>query len=98
MKTQFAKGLFIRNDDNGRPCCVGDTVKVKVGEGTIPNDHSWGDRGEVSLQEQEYEGTLVLLKSKGVQIRLNDGTYIKPNLTDKGYRIWVWELIKSNNS
>ena len=96
MKTQFARGLFIKNDDNGNPCYVGNTVKVKVGEGTIPNNHTWDDRGEIPLEAKEYEGTLVLLKSKGVMIRLPNNEYIKPNLTDKGYRKWNWKLIKEN--
>ena len=91
MKTQFGKGLFIKNDDNGNPCHIGDIVRVKVSGG----ESTWNDL-DVPLNDAEYEGVLVLLKSKGVYIRLNNGYYIQPRLTKNSMRKWEWELIKSN--
>ena len=91
MKTQFGEGLFIKNDDNGHPCCIGDTVRVKVGKGIhFIEDH------KIDLPEAEYEGILVLLKSKGVRIHTYNGLYIRPAFTKSSIRKWTWELIKSN--
>ena len=95
MKEQFAKGLFIRNDDNGNPCHVGDIVEVSVEEGkSLYNDWE-GDYTRI-LPAESFIGTLVLLKTKGVAIRQNNGSYIFPKLTKNSIRKWKWELIKSN--
>ena len=97
MKEQFAKGLFIRNDDNGNPCHVGDIVKVTVGEGKLIYVSEWDDHDrDTPLESETFTGTLVLLKTKGVAIRQNDGSYIFPALTKNSIKKWKWELIKSN--
>jgi len=93
MKKQFGKGLFIRNDDNGNPCHVGDIVKVTVGEGIAT-----GDDYSFDLDSESFIGTLVLLKAKGVAIRKNDGSYVFPKLTKSSIREWEWELVKSNKN
>jgi len=93
-RKEFAEGVFILNDKNGKPCCVGDKVKVKVGKGRTDiflNDESYFS----NLPEKTYIGTLVLLKSKGVAVRLDNGNYIFPRLTNNSIRKWEWELIKA---
>ena len=93
MKEQFAKGLFIKNDDNGVPCYVGDTVKVSVGEGKMPHN-DYDPEYLQTIPPKSYTGILVLLKSKGIAVRcLNDG-YIQPRLTKNSLRKWEWELLK----
>ena len=95
MKEQFAKGLFIKNDDNGVPCYVGDTVKVSVGEGEIKYPTEWDEQEDGQyLEPEEYTGILVLLKSKGVVVRCLNGSYIQPALTKNSLRKWKWELLK----
>jgi hypothetical protein len=90
MKEQFAKGLFIRNDEEGHPCRVGDIVEVTYDSWQF-NDFTeeWVFHGEISSM-----GILCLLKSRGIQIRQFNGCYIKPNLTNLG-RKWKWKLIES---
>jgi len=31
-RKEFAEGVFILNDKNGKPCCIEDEVRVKVGK------------------------------------------------------------------
>ena len=59
---QFADGLFIKNDDNGKPCRIGDNIKVIVEEGNMYAEG--GGYAGGYLPEDEYIGILVLLKSK----------------------------------
>lgn len=93
---QFADGLFIKNDDNGKPCHIGDNIKVIVEEGNMYEEgggYAGGYAGGY-LPEDEYIGILVLLKSKGVAIRLWNGNYIFPRLTNKSIRKWKWERLE----
>ena len=89
---QFADGLFIKNDDNGKPCHIGDNIKVVVEEGNMYEEG--GGYAGGYLPEDEYIGILVLLKSKGVAIRLGNGDYIFPRLTNKSIRKWKWERLE----
>ena len=91
MKEIFGKGLFIRNDENRNPCRIGDVVKVTVPKMEF---NGWEEKW-IQIGEHSYEGILCLLKSKGVQIRLSGGNYIKPHTTNMGYQKWKWKLIKS---
>ena len=92
---QFADGLFIKNDDNGKPCHIGDNIKVIVEEGNMYEEGGgYGGYAGGCLPEDEYIGILVLLKSKGVAIRLWNGNYIFPRLTNKSIRKWKWERLE----
>jgi len=91
MKVIFAKGLFIKNDDNGNPCNVGDIVQVTRPEMNWSNLSDDLDH-QIHRDEEIWTGILCLLKSRGVQIKTSTG-YIKPNLTNRGYNTWKWKLI-----
>jgi hypothetical protein len=98
MKEQFAKGLFIRNDEEGHPCRVGDVVEVTRGAMKFESYNLSDDEGTiVNIDECSYRGILCLLKSKGVCVRLINSEYIKPNLTNLGLAKWKWKLIESKN-
>jgi hypothetical protein len=92
-KKEFVEGVLIKNDDNGKPCRVGDKVKVSVEEGILHDPYHNGD-GRY-FPAGEYTGILVLLKSKGIAVRLDNGNYIFPRLTNTSFRKWKWELIKT---
>jgi len=93
MKEQFAKGLFIRNDEEGHPCRVGDVVEVTHNNWQF-NDYTeeWVNHGELCSR-----GILVLLKSRGIRIRMLNGEYVAPNIEKSGKANWKWKLIESNN-
>lgn len=93
-RKQFAKGLFILNDKDGNPLHVGDRVKVTRAEMSFEGaGPPWSDDPNlVELPEEEWKGTLVLLKSKGVAVRTIGG-YIQPGLTSMGYAKWTWEKL-----
>ena len=99
MRNEFGKGLFIKNDINGFPCNIGDTIRV-----TRPDlSFETGEDSHIDIDEKSWIGILCLLKTRGIRIRTYSLSpkgkriteYIKPNLTNLGYNIWKWELIKS---
>jgi hypothetical protein len=95
LKPLFGFGLFIRKDDFGNDCCVGDIVEVIRPEMQIPED-SWEGSKITTIPEVIFTGTLVLLKSQGVRIRLNTGIgteYIKPPITNRSRNIWKWRKL-----
>jgi len=103
-KEVFAKGLFIRKDVSGIDCCVGDYVRVTQPAFTIRKAEYIGEDynegggclfEKKEIEEKTYEGTLLLLKSRGVVIKLNTGEYITPKLTDKARNPWKWEKINT---
>ena len=90
-KLPFGQGLFIRKDDFGNDCCVGDRVEVIRPEMSIPHEDWRGEETWKEISEQTFTGTLVLLKSRGVRIKLNTGLgteYIKPPITNRSRNIW----------
>lgn len=95
MKQIFGKGLFIRNDENGNPCRIGDVVKVTRSAMSF-SGRKYEEDGWVNIDEQSWSGILCLLKSKGVMVRFSRG-YVKPNITNLGLAKWKWELITDMN-
>ena len=94
MKKLFAEGLFIHNDDNGNPCCIGDTIKLTRPYIEYKEFDDEGGFGAIrKIPEKSWSGELVLLISKGVMLRVGKG-YISPKFTSKGYNTWKWELIQ----
>ena len=93
-KQPFGYGLFIRNDDSGNPCCIGDRVEVIRPKMIIENEDTLS--GEIAIEETIFTGILVLLKSKGVRIKLDTGRgteYIKPPITNRSRNIWKWRKL-----
>lgn len=84
--------IFVTEDINGYALYVGD--KVRVTRKRILYDEGDYDCGirTIDIPEQSWDGIIVLLLSKGIQIRV-DGQYIKPNLTNKGLVKWTWEKL-----
>ena len=98
LKSLFGFGLFIHKDDFGQPCCIGDQVEVIRPAMKIPSEEILD--GFVEIPEATFTGTLVLLKSKGVMLRLTEGIpyilgrqYIKPPITNHSRNIWKWRKL-----
>ena len=82
-KELFCEGVFIKNDINNVPCCIGD--KIKVTRPTFYNQDEY-------FPETIYYGTLVLLKSKGIMLRFDNGGYYRLTLTNQARNPLKWEL------
>ncbi len=95
-KQIFGQGLFIRKDDFGHDCCIGDKVEVVRPEMEIPED-TWEGAKITIVPERTFTGTLVLLKTRGVLIRCDGHTYItvyvKAPLTNRSLNIWKWRKL-----
>jgi hypothetical protein len=94
VKVPFAQGLFIRKDDFGKDCFIGDTVEVIRPAMEIPTETNLD--GFIEIPEQTFTGTLVLLKTKGVLIKNSKSigsTYIKAPLTNHSRNKWTWRKI-----
>lgn len=98
MREIFGKGLFIRKDKDGNDCCIGDRVEITRPEFTIKNDN-YGDNDDDffvsssrTIEESIFEGTLILLKSKGVMIKTEDG-YRKVPTTDNSRVKRIWKKL-----
>jgi len=90
----FGYGLFIRKDDFGQDCFIGDKVEVIRPAMEIPTEENFD--GFVELPEQTFTGTLVLLKSRGVLIKLSTGkgtNYVKAPLTNHSRNKWKWRKL-----
>jgi len=89
--TKLCQGLFIRNDKNGNPIHVGDTVKVTRPAFILEEDYNTGD--QINISSDSWSGKLKVILSQGLVIH-HRGGYRKVDSTDNTYLKWTWELIK----
>jgi hypothetical protein len=86
------RSIFVKNDINNVPLYVGDKVRVTrkrmMWATFTPEDYEV----DIDIPEQAWEGEIVLLLSKGISVRCGK-EYIHPNLTNNGYRKWIWEKL-----
>lgn len=88
----FGYGLFIRKDDFGQDCFIGDHIEITYPKMYFNNMMEKWERKE----DITFTGTLVLLKSKGVLIRsdkTNSLKYFKPVLAKSSVRINKWRKL-----
>jgi len=94
-KQLLGKGVFVRNDINGKPCRIGDRVKLTRPYMCFPSGHAeYSDADDVEIEEKIFIGVLKLRMSIGVIVSLNTGGFAKPKLSESCYSPWKWELIK----
>ena len=96
VKTIFGQGLFIRKDDFSRDCCIGDKVEVIRPAMVIEHDVDFDNKEDVEIPEHTFTGTLVLLKTRGVLVKLNTGkgtNYVKAPLTNRSRNLWKWRKL-----
>lgn len=93
-KQIFCEGTFIKKDIHGKDCHVGDRLKI-----TRPRiyfkrdvDTGWGYE-IVDLKERKLVGTLVLLKTKGLHLKLDEGGYYHLTITDRARNPLKWERL-----
>jgi hypothetical protein len=94
-------GMFVRKDVNGRSCCIGDRVKITTPEQShefpISNSDPFSDEEhteEKTFEERTISGVLCLWFSKGIVLKLDNGSYMKINMATKSPTIKrIWELI-----
>ena len=84
--------VFVKYDINGNALFVGNKVRVTRERINFTEDTEYG-LSKIDIPATIWEGEIALLLSKGIRIRLNNGDYIKPNLTNNGYVKWTWEKL-----
>ena len=92
----WGKGLFVKNDKNGHPIHVGDTVKVTRHATTFIQAANFPYQLEsktVELKEEIYTGKVILRRSTGVSVRIEANYIITPKLTNRSNVKWTWELV-----
>lgn len=96
-KKLFGEGLFIVHDKDGAPIYIGDHVKATRGAMEFEKyDQEWGPQ-TVEIEEETWTGVMVLLKSKGVALRVGK-SYIFPKLTNRGHATWTLEKLRKIKS
>jgi len=90
-------GIFVRNDVNGRPVYIGDTVKIFTPAQTISQDAEEIGTYNTDVEEHTMTGTLILRLSKGLMLRTGvQGHYNYWKISYSPYCSRykrIWELI-----
>jgi hypothetical protein len=91
---EFCEWVFVKNDIYGNPCHIGDTIKITQPRIQFRKFYENDTYEYIDVPEKTFEGTLVILKSKGLMLRFDDGTYRHITSTNHARNPLKWELLK----